>query len=112
MKWKKVAPVLLGCLVVILLLLGLFAFVVWRGCSNGGEEEDTAAPVITNVTTSVVLYKSATITWTTDEAATGQIQYGTTVDYGTSPWFNEKNLGTSHSVTLTGLAASTAYHYK
>lgn len=110
-RWKRAAPWLLGCLTVSLLLLGLVFFLVWRGCSNG--EEDTTPPVITKVATSVVSYHSANITWTTDEKANSQVEYGTTTAYGTITTINpHEKLSTAHYVTLTKLADGTEYHYR
>jgi hypothetical protein len=72
---------------------------------------DTTAPLITAVTSSNVGATTATITWTTDEPATSQVEYGLTTDYGqTSPL--DASLVTSHNVLLTGLAPETMYHFR
>lgn len=68
-------------------------------------------PVITNVTATNVSASGATITWTTNQGATSQVQYGTTEDYGTMTELNGSNV-TSHSVNLTGLSPLTTYHYQ
>ena len=52
---------------------------------------DAVAPVISGVASSGVTDVGATVTWTTDEAATTQVEYGTTTSYGsttprTPPW--------------------------
>jgi hypothetical protein len=52
---------------------------------------------------------SATLTWTTDLAATGTVSYGTTASYGSTAITIS---GTSHSASLQSLSASTLYHYK
>jgi hypothetical protein len=52
-----------------------------------------------------------TIGWTTNEASDTQVEYGTTAAYGSSTTLNT-SLVTSHSVGLSGLAASTTYHYR
>jgi chitodextrinase len=72
---------------------------------------DTTPPVITGVTASPVTSNSASITWTTDEASDSQVDYGTTVAYGSSSPINGA-LGTSHSQLLSGLTAATVYHYR
>jgi hypothetical protein len=54
---------------------------------------------------------SATIAWTTNEASTTQVQYGTTTAYGFSSALDGA-LVTAHSRTLTGLTASTTYQYR
>jgi hypothetical protein len=68
------------------------------------------APVITNVNVSSITTTSATVTWTTDQASTTQVNYGTSTAYGGSSALNS-SLVTSHSVTLTGLTPGTLYDY-
>lgn len=51
-----------------------------------------------------------TITWTTDYPSTSQVAYGTADTYGTLSPLNG-SMVTSHSVVLTGLSASTLYHF-
>jgi Purple acid Phosphatase, N-terminal domain len=53
---------------------------------------------------------SATITWTTGGATTGSVEYGTTSSYGSQT--TDSTSGTSHSITATGLTASTTYHFR
>ena len=49
--------------------------------------------------------------WTTDKAADSQVAYGTTDAYGLLSAL-VSTLTTSHTVNLTGLSASTTYHYQ
>jgi len=71
---------------------------------------DTTPPVISNVLVPATTDSTATITWTTDEAATSQVEYGMTPSYGfTTPL--DSNLVTLHTVTITGLASSTNYDF-
>lgn len=72
---------------------------------------DLTAPVISSVTSSAITSSTATITWTTDEASDSQVELGTTTAYGTSTTL-DTTLATSHSVNLSGLSASTLYHYR
>src|SRR6202011_1805549 len=53
---------------------------------------------------------SATVTWTSSNAADSRVDYGLTSSYGT--FVTNASSVTSHSMTLTGLTANTAYHYK
>ena len=77
---------------------------------NTDVAPDTTSPVISNIL-ATVSGQSATITWTTDENATTQVEYGTSVSYGSLTTLNE-SLVLSHSATLTGLALDTTYFYR
>jgi len=68
-------------------------------------------PVISSVASSVTGSSTATITWTTDQTSNSQVGFGTTASYGTTTTLNS-SMVTSHSVALSGLAASTTYHYQ
>jgi hypothetical protein len=71
---------------------------------------DCVPPVISNVATSSVEPRSATITFDTDELAEGSIRYGAScgalTDTKQKPGFV-----TAHSIVLTGLSDDTTYHY-
>jgi hypothetical protein len=54
---------------------------------------------------------AATITWTTDEPASSQVDYGLTTTYG-SQTLLDPSLVTSHQVNLSGLNVSTTYFYQ
>lgn len=69
---------------------------------------DTTPPVISGVSVAPS-GSTATITWTTDEPSTSVVSWGTSAALGqTSSGLS----GTSHSVTLTGLASGGAYSYR
>jgi len=73
---------------------------------------DTTPPVISGVSATGVAQTTATIQWTTDEAADDyRVEYGLTTAYG-SQQAGTLSLSTSHSVALSGLSASTLYHYR
>lgn len=78
----------------------------WDGGSGGG---DTTPPIISGSSVSSVAETSATITWTTDEPATSQVEYGYDANYGWSTTL-DATLTTSHSVTISGLSAATPYN--
>jgi hypothetical protein len=72
---------------------------------------DITSPALSGITPSNVTASSATISWTSSEAADTQVDYGKTTAYGSkSPLVS--TLSTSHSVNLTGLTANTTYHYR
>jgi hypothetical protein len=81
---------------------------------TSGDQTFTTAipppPVISNVATSGIGATSATVTWTTDTASDTTVQYGTTTAYGSSA--SSATRVTSHSQALSGLTASTLYHYR
>jgi Bacterial Ig domain/Right handed beta helix region/Purple acid Phosphatase, N-terminal domain len=93
-----------------------------RSTDGGGNQATSgdftlttsAAPTpltISSVAASNITFSGATITWTTNVAASSQVDYGTTTNYGQSSALNS-TLVSSHSVALSGLAASTVYHYR
>ncbi len=71
---------------------------------------DVTSPVVSSVAVSNITASGATITWTTNEGADSQVVFGTTASYGSTTTL-DATLVTSHSVTLTGLSASSAYHF-
>ena len=71
---------------------------------------DTTGPTLTNIG-AAVLSTSATVSWTTNEPADSRVEYGLTTSYGSlSPLSSA--LTTAHSISLSGLTASTLYHYR
>ena len=72
---------------------------------------DTTPPVISAVSAGSLTTTGATISWTTNEAADTQVEYGTTTGYGAATALNTVR-STSHSQALTGLSSGTFYHYR
>jgi len=70
-----------------------------------------SGPVISGVSVGSITTSAATVTWTTDVAATSQVEYGITTAYGTLTTL-DVNLLTSHVTPLTGLSTNTLYHYR
>lgn len=71
----------------------------------------SGAPLISAVTVNNLSPTSVSISWTTDQPADTQVDYGASATYGLSSPLNSA-LVTSHSVTLTGLTAASLYHYR
>ena len=69
---------------------------------------DTTAPSISNLKATPGS-TTATITWTTNEAADSQVSYGTS---SLDKEEVDDAMVTNHSVTLTGLSSNTTYSYK
>jgi hypothetical protein len=76
-----------------------------------GGTVDTTPPVVSSVSTGSITTSSVNITWTTNESADSQVEYGTTSFYGSSSSLVGTPL-TSHSVTLNGLSPATLYHFR
>ena len=72
---------------------------------------DSTPPVLSAVTASAITSSGATISCTTDEPGDSQADYGTTTAYGSSSGLDGSRV-TAHTVTLSGLAAGTTYHYR
>ncbi|GAI58405.1 unnamed protein product, partial [marine sediment metagenome] len=66
---------------------------------------------ISGVDISRITESSVTVKWETDEVATSHVEYGKTTDYGLTATL-DKELATSHSVTLTELKPETTYHFR
>ncbi len=78
---------------------------------------DGAAPVISAVAAKAVASNGATIVWTTSEPGDTQVEYGTSAAYVTmyasmTALNDELPLVTAHSQSLSGLSASTLYHFR
>ncbi|HVW82646.1 MAG TPA: fibronectin type III domain-containing protein [Candidatus Paceibacterota bacterium] len=80
----------------------------WEFTIDNGS--NAGAPMVSDVAATDIGTGGATITWNTDQAASSQVFYGTTANYGSSTPL-DSGLVTSHSVDLSGLAAGTTYHY-
>lgn len=72
---------------------------------------DGTPPQISAIRSETPTANSATITWTTDEASTSQVIYGTTTGYGAETVLDTTKL-TSHSQIVTGLFPATTYRYR
>ena len=83
-------------------------------CTPPGGGGSSAGPVITAPAISSIAAvpgsTTATITWTTDKVSDSTVLYGTTTAYGLTKTSSTSTA--SHSLALTGLTASTVYHYK
>jgi hypothetical protein len=72
---------------------------------------DGQPPVISQVGTRTVSAENATVTWTTDEAAVGRVEYGTSSSYGSAS-APESAPTTDHALTLASLTEGTTYHFR
>ncbi|MGH9799531.1 MAG: right-handed parallel beta-helix repeat-containing protein, partial [Blastocatellia bacterium] len=71
----------------------------------------TPALAITNVIATSITNSSATITWTTNQFANSQVEYGTTTAYGQQTTLNTTLL-TAHVEVVIGLATDTVYNFR
>lgn len=79
--------------------------------SGSGPAADTTAPVISAIAAAGITSSGASISWTTNEPADTQVEYGLTTAYGASTPLNA-TLSTSHVAVLSGLKAGTLHHYR
>jgi hypothetical protein len=79
--------------------------------TTGAAPTDTTPPVISAIVPSNITQSSVTINWTTNEASSSQVEYGTTTTYGSMTTL-DTNLVTNHTVALSGLNATTTYHFR
>ncbi len=72
---------------------------------------DVTAPIITATAQAInITSTSFTVSWTTNEPSTSVVNYGTTGAYGSTT--TQTPLVTTHAVPITGLTASTLYHFR
>ncbi len=124
-------------LILVILIVGLGGFTLWQfgprvGIDIGkifsgtSSKADTTKPTISGIKASTD-HQGALITWTTNELSSSQVEYGTTTSYGelmpttpaTDPSYKDPATGeytsigvTTHQVDITGLDASTTYHFR
>ena len=78
--------------------------------ANSRNSRPTIPPIISSVSSGTPTTTSATITWTTDQSSNSEVVYGTSTSYSSAS--SSASLVTSQSITLTGLASGTTYHYE
>jgi len=114
------ATILVIALVVLLIGLGVFGYFAffsesppWAGLTTTSSltVEVTKGPFVTGTADNTTNKASMTVTWETDKAVKGMVEYGKNDSYGSkSDW--EENYVKSHSVDLENLDAGTSYYYK
>ena len=72
---------------------------------------DVTPSVISAVSAPEISTSEATIEWSTDEPATSQVEYGTTLEYGLTTPIDE-TLVTKHEVELRDLDSATTYRFR
>ena len=75
---------------------------------------DTTAPTVTNRQVSAISSTTASVGWNTSEAASSKVWYSTTTPVvAATPTLSVSAaaLVSTHALSLTGLTASTTYHY-
>src|SRR5467141_2323312 len=100
----------------VLVSLAALVSVLLNGCaglasSNGTTGSPPSTLEITNVQVTSPTTSTAQIVWKTNVAADSAVNYGTSPSYGFSTPVDSAMV-TSHQITLSGLAADTAYYYQ
>lgn len=88
-----------------------FERIIERLCTQDNND-DITAPILSGIT-ATASSTHALVTWTTNEASSSRVRYATstiTTASSTESVFDE-NLVTNHSLSLTGLSASTTYYF-
>ena len=80
------------------------------GDTPAGEDDDGTAPVISGIQVATDANGSATVTWTTDEPSTSEVEYGLDTNYGARA--SSSGRTSAHSIVLTNLALDQLYHYR
>ncbi len=89
--------------------------VFWKAFRDRGLRDFNSSaaqiypPAISNITATPAS-TSAVLTWTTNKSADSKVSYGLSTTYSNSTFSG--TLSTSHSLTLSNLAACTSYHYR
>ena len=86
-------------------------FAAAAGTYAASYAPDTSPPAISDLTAVGAPDGTATITWTTDEAADSRVDYGTSESALTQN-ASDPAVVTAHSVRLTGLTPGITYHYR
>ena len=86
-------------------------FAASAGQYAASYEADTTAPAISSVASTAATDGTATVTWTTDEAADSRVDYGTSAGSLTQN-ATDASAVTAHSIKLTGLTAGTTYFFR
>jgi len=68
-------------------------------------------PIISNVLANVN-QTTVTISWSLNEAATGQVEYGTSINYGSFSVLEQRLIFTSHNQEISGLLPGTLYNFR
>ena len=80
----------------------------------GPAPVDTTAPVISQLSATSTNQTTASVTWQTNENATGKVTYATQplITASTTQTATHAGLLTSHAINLSGLTAQTTYYFR
>jgi chitodextrinase len=87
------------------------AGILGKSHQTGGGNPPPTTLAVSSPAAGSVSATTAKITWTTNIPADSQVEYGLTISYGTSSVLDPAMV-MAHSVPLTALAPSTAYHFR
>ena len=84
----------------------------WVDVVLGAGATDSTSPVVSGISVTNITTSGATVNWTTDEPATGQVEIVSPC--ASSPCLTSlvSTLSTSHAITLSGLSLNTLYTYR
>jgi hypothetical protein len=92
-------------------LANFWVDVIFETTDSGGGTSDTTPPFISGIAAGALTRSSAKISWTTDEASTTQVEYGTTSSLGSTSTL-VTTLVISHAQTLSNLQRNQTYYFR
>jgi hypothetical protein len=92
-------------------LANFWVDVIFETTGSGGGTSDTTPPFISGIAVGALTRSSAKISWTTDEASTTQVEYGTTSSLGSTSTL-VTTLVISHAQTLSNLQRNQTYYFR
>lgn len=106
---KKSTNAGLPAILLLAVLIGTSGCAGLVGATGGGGNQ--GALTITGAQAGSATASSFSVSWTTNQTANSQVDYGTTSAYGSSTTLNT-TLVTSHQITVSSLTAGTLYHFR
>ncbi len=76
------------------------------------DTDDSTAPSVSSLSVRKIATSSALVSWDTDEASTGKVEYGTTSSLGSSGTETDEAISRKHTVIVDSLSSDTLYYYR
>lgn len=93
-------------------LVQQFTANAWHNVGSVTVSVVGAGPTISQVIATAIMQNGATVSWTLNEKATGQVEYGLTTAYGNLSTPETSLNYSAHVQKLSGLSPNTLYHFR